>query len=387
MRIAIDIRRINAFGVGAHIWNLVRNLSGIDRENEYFLLGSRRQFLELGPLGPNFQAIHIPEEDSVWNLHVRIPIKLRTNRIDLLHVPHHEAPIFVPSKLLVTMHDCVHLLFPQDGSSKFENYRRYLYTRRVVRSANHVVAVSDSTRQDLFHIFDLPANKVSVVHNALDERFMAVRHSPEEQKQVLERYQLTDPFILYTGQIKPHKNIHRLIEAFAVLKSELVENKKYRNLKLIVIGDELSRHQYLRLTVVRSGVQGDVRFFGFVPNPALQVFYESAVIFASPSLYEGFGLSPLEAMANRTPVVASNTSSLPEVLGDAAILVHPENVFDIARAMKGLLIDLVLRQGQIEKGLEQVRRYSWEGAATDVLATYRKIMVGGKTSPGRGSDK
>ena len=101
MRIAIDIRRINAFGVGAHIWNLVRSLAGIDQQNEYFLLGSRRQFLELGPLGPNFRAIHVPEEDSVWNLHVRIPIQLRTNRVDLLHVPHHETPLFVPSKLLV----------------------------------------------------------------------------------------------------------------------------------------------------------------------------------------------------------------------------------------------------------------------------------------------
>ena len=378
MRIAIDIRRINAFGVGAHIWNLVRSLAGIDRENEYFLIGSRRQFLKLGPLGPNFRAIHVPEEDSVWNLHVRIPVQLRANRIDLLHVPHHETPLFVPSKLLVTMHDCVHLLFPQEGSSKFENYRRYLYTRRVARSANHVVAVSESTRQDLFHIFDLPTDKVSVVHNALDERFMAVRRTAEEQKQVLERYQLSDPFILYAGQLRPHKNIHRLIEAFAVLKSELGDNKKYRKLKLIVIGDELGRHQYLRLSVVRSGVQQDVRFFGFVPNPVLQVFYETAVIFASPSLYEGFGLSSLEAMANRTPVVASNTSSLPEVLGEAAILVHPENVFDIARAMKSLLIDLVLRQEKIEKGLEQVRRYSWGTAAERVLETYQAIMAGDK---------
>src|SRR5262249_4815422 len=150
---------------------------------------------------------------------------------------------------------------------------------------------------------------------------------------------LNDPFILYSGRIRPHKNLHRLIEAFAVLKSELGEDEQLRNLKLIIIGDELSKHQYLRLTVVRSGVQQDVRFFGFVPYPILRVFYQSASLFAFPSLYEGFGLPPLEAMANGAPVLASNTSSLPEVLGDAALLVNPENVFEIARGMKSILVD------------------------------------------------
>ena len=151
---------------------------------------------------------------------------------------------------------------------------------------------------------------------------------------MLERYQLNDPFILYSGRIRPHKNLQRLIEAFAVLKSEFVDHARYRNLKLIIIGDELSKHQYLRLTVVRSGVQQDVRFFGFVPYAILRVFYQSAAMFAFPSLYEGFGLPPLEAMANGTAVLASNTSSLPEVSEDAALLTNPENVFEIARGMR-----------------------------------------------------
>ncbi len=373
MRIAIDIRKVHEFGVGTHIWNLVRSLSAVDTDNHYLLLGSRRHFIELGPLGPNFESVSFPEADTWWNLHLKIPLWLRSRKIDLFHVPHYQAPWFVPCRLVVTMHDCVHLLFPQADSSKFSNYRSYLYTRRVVRSANHVIAVSGSTRKDLGSIFGMDAGKVSVVHNALDERFAASRDT-DEQKQVLERYQLKDPFILYSGQIKPHKNIHRLIEAFAVLKSELGENKAYKNLKLIIIGDELSRHQYLRLTVVRSGVQQDVRFFGFVPYPILQVFYQAAAIFASPSLYEGFGLSPLEAMANRTPVVASNTSSLPEVLEDAAILVNPENVFEIARGMKQLLIDQVLRQAMIEKGLIQVRKFSWKTAAENVVSIYRAVV-------------
>ena len=374
MRIAIDIRKINEFGVGTYIWNLVRNLAAIDLRNEYLLIGSHRNFHELGPLPANFKQLYQPEEETLWRHHITIPFALRRQNVDIVHVPHHEAPFFNPSKLVVTMHDCVHLLFPHEDSSKFQNYRSYLQTKRVVESAKHVLAVSKSTKEDLIHIFELPESKISVVHNALDERF-AFAYNPEERKHVLERYQLKDPFVLYSGKIRPHKNLHRLIEAFAVLKSELIDDDKYKNLKLIIIGDELSKHQYLRLTVIRSGAQQDVRFFGFVPYPILRVFYQSAALFAFPSLYEGFGLPPLEAMANRTPVIASNTSSLPEVLDDAAVLVNPENVFDIARGMKLILYDEVLRQRLIQKGIEQVSKFSWKLAAQKVLQIYGLVTA------------
>ena len=375
MRIAIDIRKINEFGVGTYIWNLVRNLAGIDEQNDYLLVGSQRNFHELGPLPPNFKQLYQPEENGLWRNHISIPIDLHRQRLDVVHIPHHEAPFFTPSKLVVTIHDCVHLLFPQEDSSNFGNYRSYLRTKRVVHAAQHVLAVSRSTKDDLINIFELPDSKISVVHNALDERFVFT-HTPGERKQVLERYQLKDPFVLYSGKIRPHKNVHRLIEAFAVLKNELGDSDRYKNLKLIIIGDELSKHQYLRLTVIRSGAQQDVRFFGFVPYPILRVFYQSAELFAFPSLYEGFGLPPLEAMANRAPVLASNTSSLPEVLEDAAVLVNPENVFDIARGMKLILSDDAVRQRLIQKGLEQVAKFSWKLAAQKILERYQFAATG-----------
>src|SRR2546428_2753851 len=373
MRIAFDIRKINEFGVGTYIWNLVRNLAAIDHGNEYLLVGSQRNFHELGPLPPNFKQLYQPEEDGLWRNSIALPFDLHRQHVDVVHIPHHEAPFFTPSKLVVTIHDCVHLLFPHEDSSKFGNYRSYLRTKRVVQSAKHVLAVSRSTKEDLINIFELPDSKISVVHNALDERF-AFTHTAEERKKVLERYQLKDPFILYSGRIRPHKNLHRLIEAFAVLKSELGDNPALRNLKLIIIGDELSQHQYLRLTVVRSGVQQDVRFFGFVPYPVLRVFYKSAALFAFPSLYEGFGLPPLEAMANGTAVLASNTSSLPEVLEDAAMLVNPENVFEISKGLKHLLFDTNLRSDLIEKGFEQSQKYSWKKSAALVWKTYQEIL-------------
>ena len=120
MRIAIDIRKINEFGVGTYIWNLVRNLAGIDPQNEYLLIGSHRNFHELGPLPPNFRQLYQPEEETLWKHHITIPFALRRQNVDIVHVPHHEAPFFNPSKLVVTMHDCVHLLFPHEDSSKFQ---------------------------------------------------------------------------------------------------------------------------------------------------------------------------------------------------------------------------------------------------------------------------
>jgi glycosyltransferase involved in cell wall biosynthesis len=154
---------------------------------------------------------------------------------------------------------------------------------------------------------------------------------PTDREMIAQRYLVNYPFILYAGAIRPHKNVVRIIEAFSALKSELQKEEQFPDLKLIIIGDDLSSHPRLRRTVVRSGVQNDVRFLGFVPIEVLRIFYDVAKIFVFPSLYEGFGLPPLEAMAHGTPVVTSNTSSLPEVAGNAALLVNPENVFEIRR--------------------------------------------------------
>src|SRR5207253_9334259 len=145
--------------------------------------------------------------------------------VDGVRVPRHYEPFCTPSRLVVTIRVCVHVLFPHEDNSKLHNQRTYLRTKRVVETAKHVLAVSKSAKEDLMNIFELPERKISVVHNALDERF-AFAHTPEERKSVLERYQLKDPFILYSGKIRPHKNLHRLIEAFAVLKSELVDNER-----------------------------------------------------------------------------------------------------------------------------------------------------------------
>jgi glycosyltransferase involved in cell wall biosynthesis len=165
-----------------------------------------------------------------------------------------------------------------------------------------------------------------------------------------------------------------MIEAFSALKTELERDHLFPDLKLIIIGDDVSGNPDLRRTVIRSGVQNDVRFLGFVPIEVLRTFYDTAKIFVFPSLYEGFGLPPLEAMAHGTPVVTSNVSSLPEVVGNAAVLVHPENVFEIMRALHRVLLDQPLRDKMRERGCRQAAKFSWEKSVRRIMDVYREVL-------------
>jgi glycosyltransferase involved in cell wall biosynthesis len=373
MRIAFDIRKLNDFGIGTYIHNLILNLACLDESDQFLLIAYPEEKEEFPELPPNFSFLcDHTRSSSLWT-HWRLAIELKRRKVELFHTPHYQPPRFLPCKSVLTIHDCVHILFPNYAPSRAIYEKARNATRAAIAQSCHIITVSETTRRDLMRIFHIPECKVTVVYNAIDERTIR-DNSHDEQKRLLERYQIQDPFLLYAGNIRPHKNIARLIEAFSVLKSELRDDDQWKSLKLLIIGDELSKHQVLRRTVARSGVQHDVRFLGFVPSDTLKVFYKSAEMFVFPSLYEGFGLPPLEAMANGTPVLTSNVSSLPEVMGDAALLVNPENVFEIAREIKHLLYDIALRKELRERGLHQVSKYSWKKSAQRVLDIYRKVL-------------
>ena len=188
---------------------------------------------------------------------------------------------------------------------------------------------------------------------------------------VRERYQLNDPFILYAGNIKPHKNLERLIEAFHIIRKGELEH-----VKLLIIGDEISKYAALRRAVHRYKLHKHVRFFGFVPDETLAILYRLARVFVFPSLYEGFGLPPLEAMASGTPVITSNVSSLPEVVGDAAMLIDPYEPDAIAGAMRRVLMDDRLRDDMRERGLARAREFSWGRSVRRVREIYDEVLAG-----------
>jgi glycosyltransferase involved in cell wall biosynthesis len=249
----------------------------------------------------------------------------------------------------------------------------FYFTKRVLHRAARIFAVSYFSKKDTERLFKVAPQKIDVIYNAIDDRFLKGHASETDRQFIAERYQVNYPFLLYAGRISPHKNVVRIIEAFGALKGELAKESQYEDLKLIIIGDEVSKHPDLRRAVVKSGVQNDVRFLGFVPIEVLRIFYDQAKIFVFPSLYEGFGLPPLEAMAHGTPVVTSNTSSVPEVVGNAAVMVNPENVFEIMRALHRVLLDQSMREKLKARGLEQVQKFSWDSSVRKMLQIYQEV--------------
>ena len=375
MRIAIDTRRIGDFGVGTYIRNVVRTLGRIDQQNEYLLIGPAEPLREIGDLPPNFiNAPYALSDTSVRN-YFDFQSILRRFRSDVLHVPHlFSSPQYIPCRYVVTVHDLLDHFYPPQGEPATYRSLRFYFTRRVLRRAERIFAVSNSTRNDIGRLFRIPLDRVEVIYNAIDERFRRGHATDADRQLIAGRYQVSYPFLLYAGNIRPHKNVIRIIEAFSALKTELAKEGRFPDLKLIIIGDELSKHPDLRRAVVRSGVTNDVRLLGFVPIDVLRIFYDTAKVFVFPSLYEGFGLPPLEAMAHGTPVVTSNTSSLPEVVGSAAVLVNPENVFDIMRALHRVLLDQPLRERLKRAGYEQSLAFAWEPSVKRILQVYEEVV-------------
>jgi glycosyltransferase involved in cell wall biosynthesis len=376
MRIALDIRRMADFGIATYIRNIVRTLGRLDRNNEYYLIGMAERLREIGELPGNFHSISFVEQEPSLRTYLEFRNLVKRHNCDLVHIPHtfwRPRPTHCP--YVMTVHDVLDYLYRVKGHSGFSQWMHYRMTRFALHHAARIFAVSNFTKHDVAHLFEVPEKEIEVVYNALDDRFRMGPTNDADKQLIAERYQVHYPFVLYSGRISPHKNVVRIIEAFSALKTDLAKEDKLEDLKLIIIGDEVSKHPDLRRAVIKSGVQYDVRFLGFVPIEVLRIFYDTAMLFIFPSLYEGFGLPPLEAMAHGTPVVASNTSSLPEVVGKAAVLVNPENVFEMSRAMFRVLTDQPLREKMKVAGLAQSEKFSWETSVLRMIEVYDEVVA------------
>jgi glycosyltransferase involved in cell wall biosynthesis len=375
LHIVIDARRVRDFGIGTYIRSLVHALGAIDSTNHYTLVSSPGDIRTLAGLPENFRTAAYSRSDQSNLDHIAFPVFLRGLSPDLVHIPLNRVPLLMIRPYVVTIHDMANLFFEEERSNFRMQLRRYRFRRGLVR-ANRVIAVSDATRRDVENLMGVPPDRVRRVYNAPDPGFHVDEAAcqTEEQQRIMERYQINYPYLLYAGNIRRHKNVPRLVEAFAVVREQLASHPRYQDLRLVIIGDTISQHPAVRQTVIKSRVEHVVRFLGFVPFETLRCFYENAAAFVFPSRYEGFGLPPLEAMACGAPVVASNVSSLPEVVGDAAILVNPENVFDIARGIRDILLDDRLREELVRRGRIQASRFSWERTARQVLEIYREAV-------------
>ncbi len=367
MRIAIDARKLRDFGIGTYIRNILIELSRRDQATEYVVL-CRPDDLESGEvLGRNFRMV--PETAPTYSVaeQFRIPLALARERVQLVHEPHYVLPPAIRCRSVVTIHDCIHLMFPQYLPSRLAFAYAKASMWSATRTADRVLTVSEASKRDILRFFDIPPERVEVIYNAIDERFLGAA-DPTRMDLTRQRYQLDHPFVLYVGNIKPHKNVERLVEAFALARRHAPDD-----LKLIIIGDELSKYPVLRQSVHRHKLDKHVRFLGFQPQETLAAFYRLARAFVFPSLYEGFGLPPLEAMACGTPVVTSNVSSLPEVAGGAALLVDPYDAEAIAGGIVSAVTDEAVRHDLIAKGLARAHDFSWKQSVAKIHEIYMEV--------------
>ena len=324
--------------------------------------------------GERVRVVDLPCTPFALRQQWAVPRLLARLRADLYHSPYYLMPYRVGRPTVLTVHDLIPLLLPRQSTWQ----ARLLFRSALslaLRASHRVIAVSGSTAQDLQQYFRVPAERVSVIPEAPDPAFYP--RSPAEVEAVRQKYGLPESFVLYVGSNKPHKNLLRLIEAWSHLTFHVSRfTFSVSRFTLIIAGAWDPRYPEPRLLAERLGLR-NVRWLGPVPEADLPALYSAATLFVFPSLYEGFGLPLLEAMACGVPVVCSNTSSLPEVAGDAALLADPTDAPSLAAAIAGLLEDEAQREEMREKGLQQAARFSWDRTAAMTLEMYREVAGGG----------
>ncbi|MGQ9521802.1 MAG: glycosyltransferase family 4 protein [Anaerolineae bacterium] len=298
----------------------------------------------------------------LWT-HIRLSWEMALRPPDLLFVPAHVLPPIHPRRSLVTVHDLGYRYFPR-AHTRFQWVYLDLSTRWNARAATHVLAVSEATRADLVRIYGTPPAKVTVAYPGYDESLTPVR-DPAVLAAVRNRYGIPGEYFLYLGTLQPRKNLARLVEAFSRLSTRAV---------LVLAGQKGWLADDLFGRIRRLGLEGRVLCTGYVPPEDRAPLLSGALAFVFPSLYEGFGLPVLEAQACGCPVICSSTSSLPEVAGDAALQVHPEDVAALADAMARLEDDPDLRRELVERGFVNLRRFSWERCARTVLQVLERLL-------------
>lgn len=365
MRIGINGRFLAAkrTGVQRAAYNLIRALVNVDRENEYYLFTSEDQLQNPDWAHPNVTVVpsRIREGESFRNHfweQFTLPRLANRHRIDLLHSPANLAPLFYGGRSVVHIHDLCFVVNPQWFSFSFRTLYN-LVIPRLARRAAKVITNSNNSRNDLLQFCNLSADRVSQVYWAVDDLFM-------QEPAPTADWHLKD-YILYVGSLEPRKNIGTLLEAYELLR---ISNPEIKT-KLVLIGGESPLFAEVRLKVKRF--KEDVLFKGFVNDYVLRDFYRNASLFVYPSLYEGFGLPPLEAMASGVPVVTTMTSSIPEVVGDAALMVSPYDVKQLAETMGRVLADPEIRRQLIAKGERQVQKFNWYRVARNTLAVYYEV--------------
>jgi glycosyltransferase involved in cell wall biosynthesis len=371
MIIGIDCRLYspNYTGIGRYVFEMVKHLIELDQENHYVLFFNEREFGEFQIPNDRWQKrlVNIPHYSLAeqWKFY-RI---LQKEKLDLMHFPHFNAPILYKRPFVVTIHDLTLHYYPSKEYQPKWSLKKgiqVLFYRflmgQVVKNAKHIISVSDNTKKDLLKEYSVPTEKVTTIHEGVPEHF---QKAPVEGIQaVRQKFNIGKPYLLYTGVWRSHKNLLNLLKAFRIILDQGHE------LQLVFTGKKDHVYPEIPQLIHDLHLEDRVVLTGFVSEEELVALMSGAEVYVFPSLYEGFGLPPLEAMQLGVPVACSNTSSLPEVCQDAAMYFDPKNVQEMADAIQKILKNPELRQELIDSGQKNLRRFSWKDMTSHIIDIY-----------------
>lgn len=362
MLIGVDASRLGVAartGTEHYSWELLQALGQVDRRNTYRLYCNQVP-RSLPPLPASFTLRPIPLRRA-WS-HGRLSLEMLLYAPDLLFVPAHALPIVPSRRSVVTIHDLGFMHHPE-AHTRIQNLYYRLFTRLSARRATHIIAISEATKRDLQRFYGTPGDKITVIYHGVHQRFQPI-DDREVLKQTQQRYGIAAPYLLFVSTVQPRKNVARLIEAVAEARTIVGPQMPH----LVLAGKRGWLTEQIERRAGELGIAGYVHFIGYVPDSDLPALLSGAVAYVAPSLYEGFGMTVLEAQACGTPVLASNVSSLPEVVGDAGLLVDPYDVGSIRDAIVRLAQDAELRADLRERGLRHAAGWTWERTARQTLA-------------------
>ena len=375
MRVAIDGRTIQDHfpGIGRYVYNLTAALAGLDQRPEIVLIHDPSRpstRFDLDALGVTLAPL--PLTPFHWRSQVAAPRLLRRLRVDLYHATYFIMPYWAGRPTVVTMYDAIPFIYPQYLPSAWARLSYRLSAKLASRRAARILAISQSDADDLARYLGIPQRRISVTPLAADRRF-----APMVDRDAVARWRheagLPERYVLYLGINKPHKNLERLVRAWHIVRRRWPAGHGDPP-ALVLAGREDRRFPEARQTVQDAGLEGAVRFLGDVSDDWLPWLYNGAELFVFPSLYEGFGLPVLEAMACGLPVACSNRSSLPEIVGAAAVTFDPMSVEEMAAGLHGLLVDADERSRRAALSLQEATRFSWQRTAIQTMEAYRQVV-------------
>lgn len=372
MDIGIISDSIDGFsgGIGVYTYQLLKNFNQIDNENKYHLIHYSKSDLDL--YNQNNEIL-IPKNRFIQGLgsyffwrYITLPKNLKKYPLDIVHDPYELGPFTFSQSFrkVITVHDLTPLLFP--SLFKWGDVMLHrLLLKKTINKADRIITDSYHSQKDLMEYLDVPKEKIEVIYLGKDESFKPLKF--KEITNVKEKYSLPTQFILSVGGLHPIKNIPRLLKAFYLAQKDGLEHK------LVIVGGVVDKTEDIFNTINVLGLEEEVIFTGTIPHNDLIGLYNAADLFTYPCLYAGFGFPPLEAMSCGTPVITSSTSSLPEVAGDAAVLINPYETREIAKAINGVLSDKKVMKTLIKNGFKRAKMFNWRKTAEETLEVYKQV--------------